>query len=51
MLLQGAETLRALMSQAAGRIVVMAGSGVTEANVAALVAATGVQEVHSSSRR
>jgi copper homeostasis protein len=39
-------TLRALVARSAGRIAVMAGGGVRAGNVAALVAATGVPEVH-----
>ena len=42
----GAEVLGALVRQAAGRIVVMAGGGVRADNVADLVARTGVAEVH-----
>jgi len=42
------ETLAAMVAAAAGRLSVIAGSGVTPANVAELIAATGVREVHSS---
>lgn len=42
----GREVIAALVRQAAGRIAVMAGGGITETNVAALIAATGVREVH-----
>ncbi|WP_299959179.1 copper homeostasis protein CutC [uncultured Modestobacter sp.] len=43
---QGAEVLRRLVELAAGRIEVLAGGSVRGSNVAALVAATGVPEVH-----
>ncbi|MCX6305282.1 MAG: copper homeostasis protein CutC [Bacteroidetes bacterium] len=43
---QGAQLIRDLIVQAAGRIIIMPGSGVKEHNVAALVAATGAKEVH-----
>ena len=42
----GAETIARLVRQAAGRIGVLPGGGVTPDNVAALVRATGVTEVH-----
>jgi copper homeostasis protein len=45
---EGADRLAALVAQAADRIVVMAGSGVTAASVADLVRRTGVREVHGS---
>ena len=44
----GAELIAAMMAQAGGRIVILAGGGVNPANVAELVARTGVREVHSS---
>ena len=43
---EGAETIAELVRQAAGRIVVLPGGGITEENVATLVRATGVTEVH-----
>jgi len=43
---EGAETIAALVRQAAGRIAILPGGGVTPDNVAALVRATGVTEVH-----
>ncbi|TPG42641.1 copper homeostasis protein CutC [Sphingomonas koreensis] len=43
----GVEVLRAMHERAAGRLVVMAGSGVNAGNVAALLA-TGVDEIHAS---
>jgi copper homeostasis protein len=42
----GQEVIAALVRQAAGRIAVMAGGGINETNVAGLVAATAVPEVH-----
>lgn len=44
----GAERLRDLVTQAGGRISIMAGSGVTTGNIAELVRKTGVTEVHGS---
>ena len=46
---QGIDTLRSLVHQAAGRIAIMAGSGVGPANVRQL-AETGVDAVHFSAR-
>src|SRR5437016_11027902 len=43
---EGAETICALVRQAAGRIAILPGGGVTPDNVAGLVRATGVTEVH-----
>jgi len=45
---EGAVLLRELVLAAGGRIAVMAGAGVRDANVAELVARTGVTEVHLS---
>jgi copper homeostasis protein len=44
----GAATLAALVTRAAGRISIMAGSGLNADNVASLIARTGVREVHGS---
>lgn len=44
----GAAAIRRLVTQAADRIMVMAGAGVRDTNVRALVAAAGVREVHLS---
>ena len=44
--LAGADVLGALVRQAAGRIVIMAGGGVRAGNVRELVTRTGVAEVH-----
>ena len=46
----GGDVLAGLVRQAAGRIAVLAGAGVTPANVAALLARTGVREVHASAK-
>jgi copper homeostasis protein len=46
----GAGNIRALVDQASGRIGILAGGGVTPENVAQLVRATGVTEVHFSVR-
>jgi len=43
---EGAQTIARLVRQAAGRITILPGGGITEDNVAALVRATGVTEVH-----
>ena len=45
---KGAARLADLVSQAAGRISIMAGSGLNADNVADLIARTGVREVHGS---
>lgn len=47
---EGAQTLAALVKQAAGRIIILAGGGVNSGNAAKLVADTGVTEVHASAR-
>lgn len=44
----GHETIAALVEQASGRIAILAGGGVNPANVAEIVARTGVREVHGS---
>ncbi|RDZ27011.1 copper homeostasis protein CutC [Lysobacter silvisoli] len=46
----GAPAIAALVRQGGGRIAVMAGAGIEPGNVAALVAATGVREVHASAK-
>jgi copper homeostasis protein len=46
----GLARLAALARQAGGRISVMPGGGVRPANLAAILAATGAREVHSSAR-
>ncbi len=49
--LEGLDLIAALHKQAAGRILIMPGGGVTLANARRIVAATGVTEVHLSARR
>ena len=49
--IEGATTLRALVGQAAGRLVVMPGAGVHAGNIAALAQATGAREFHASAKR
>lgn len=48
--LEGLDLLAALQEQAAGRIIVMPGGGITPRNVQRIVSATGVSEVHLSAR-
>ena len=48
--IQGAELLARLNRQAAGRIILLAGSGVTEQNISELHKATGLTEFHFSGR-
>jgi len=48
---EGMEMIAALQKQAAGRIIVMPGGGLTPRNIRRIVAATGVSEVHLSARR
>lgn len=44
----GRDRLRALVEQARGRIAILAGGGIRAHNAAAIVAASGVRELHSS---
>ena len=46
----GAAVLYALVKQAAGRISVMAGAGITPGNIAAVAQATGCVELHASAK-
>ena len=46
--LQGIETLKQIQSQAAGRITILAGSGINAGNVTEIIRQTGVTEVHGS---
>lgn len=48
--IDGADTIRQLIGQAAGRIVVMPGAGVRAANIAGLAQATGASEIHASAK-
>jgi len=45
---QGAETIAQLVRQAAGRVAIMAGGGVSANNVRELVARTGIEDCHAS---
>jgi copper homeostasis protein len=45
---EGATAIAGLVRQAAGRITILAGAGITAAQVAPLVSATGVREIHAS---
>lgn len=47
---EGAETLARLVATAAEKIVIMAGGGIREQNVASLLARTGVREIHAGLR-
>jgi copper homeostasis protein len=49
--LDGADQLRRLVAQAAGRIDILAGGGVTAENVAELIARSGVHQVHGKAFR
>ncbi len=48
---EGAALIRELVVQAAGRLAVMPGAGITAQNIAALAAATGAHEFHASAKR
>ena len=48
---EGLELITALRKQAAGRVIVMPGGGLTPRNISKVAAATGVSEVHLSARR
>ena len=48
--LEGLEVIAALQKQAAGRIIVMPGGGITPRNIRRIVEGTGVSEVHLSAR-
>ena len=45
---EGRETLKALVEQTRNRIEIMAGSGISEANVADIIRQTGITSVHAS---
>ena len=49
--MEGAGAINHLVKQAAGRISIMAGSGINPHNVANIVRFTGVTEVHTSARK
>lgn len=48
--MEGARTIVKLIEKAAGRIIIMPGSGISETNVTDLVHFTGVTQIHSSAR-
>ncbi|MBE7178202.1 MAG: copper homeostasis protein CutC [Mucilaginibacter polytrichastri] len=48
--IEGIDLIKSLVKKAAGRIAIMAGSGVNEQNVQQLIRETGVQEVHSTAK-
>lgn len=47
---EGRELLARLVQRAAGRIVIMAGSGINEQNIVPLITDTGIHEFHASAR-
>jgi copper homeostasis protein len=47
---EGAQSIRALIELARGRIVVMPGAGIASGNIAELVSLTGAQEFHASAK-
>ncbi|TAM95215.1 MAG: copper homeostasis protein CutC [Rhodanobacteraceae bacterium] len=47
----GVPLIRKLVEQSRERIVVMAGAGITPENIAAVVAASGVRELHASAKK
>ena len=49
--LEGMELIAALHKQAAGRIIVMPGGGITPRNIQRIIDGTGVSEIHLSARR
>jgi len=48
---EGADAIRRWVAQAAGRIAIMPGAGVSARNIAALKAATGAAEFHASAKQ
>jgi len=48
--MEGAPVIKRLVAAAKGRIVIMAGAGITVENVTEVLVATGVDEVHASGR-
>jgi len=47
---QGASVIRTLINQAAGRITIMPGAGISIKNIESLIYATGAKEFHASAR-
>lgn len=48
---EGAERIRELVIQAGSRLSVMAGAGITPANIASIASRTGAMELHASAKR
>lgn len=48
---EGKETLNRLVTQAAGRITIMPGSGIRSSNIEEMIKATGAVEFHTSARK
>lgn len=48
---KGIDVLKRLMTLAAGRITIMAGSGINPSNAADIIAVTGVDAIHSTARK
>jgi copper homeostasis protein len=48
--LEGLETITALVQRAGERIIIMPGGGITERNVERIIAQSGVKEIHVSGR-
>jgi copper homeostasis protein len=48
---EGRECIARMVQQAGERIIVMAGGGITAGNVAGIISATGVREVHFAARK
>ena len=49
--IDGAAQIRALLAQAAGRVIVMPGAGLDVRNIARLARSTGARELHASAKR
>lgn len=49
--LAGGDCLKMLVEKAAGRIIILAGCGITPANVAEIISRSGVREVHASAKK
>lgn len=49
--LEGKEMLAAMVRQARGRIIILAGAGVSESNAAEIIRFTGTNEIHASARK
>jgi copper homeostasis protein len=49
--LKGSKVIKQLVDQAGDRIIIMAGAGISESNIAELIIESGVQEFHGSARK